>query len=39
MTRPLPLQQNRWVRYGLSGVGEEYIEDAYSSTQRAGHYV
>lgn len=24
----LPLQQNRWVRYGLSGVGEEYIEDA-----------
>lgn len=24
----LPLEQNRWVRYGFSGVGEEYIEDA-----------
>jgi hypothetical protein len=24
----LPLQQNRWVRYGFSGVGEEHIEDA-----------
>jgi hypothetical protein len=24
----LPLEQNRWVRYGYSGVGEEQIEDA-----------
>ena len=24
----LPLQQNRWVRYGFTGVGEEHIEDA-----------
>ncbi len=24
----LPLYQNRWVRYGFAGVGEEYIEDA-----------
>lgn len=24
----LPIEQNRWVRYGFSGVGEEYIEDA-----------
>lgn len=23
-----PVEQNRWVRYGFSGVGEEYIEDA-----------
>ncbi|HTH55425.1 MAG TPA: hypothetical protein VL728_05225, partial [Cyclobacteriaceae bacterium] len=24
----LNLQQNRWVRYGSSGVGEEHVEDA-----------
>jgi hypothetical protein len=24
----LPLDQNRWVRYGFEGVGEDYIEDA-----------
>jgi hypothetical protein len=24
----LPFQQNRWVRYGHSGVGEEYIQPA-----------
>ncbi len=24
----LPLEKNRWVRYGFSGVGEEYVEDA-----------
>lgn len=23
-----PVEENRWVRYGFSGVGEEYIEDA-----------
>ncbi|MBT1690424.1 carboxypeptidase-like regulatory domain-containing protein [Dawidia soli] len=23
-----PLEQNRWVRYGFTGVGEAYIEDA-----------
>jgi hypothetical protein len=23
-----PIEENRWVRYGFSGVGEEYIEDA-----------
>jgi hypothetical protein len=23
-----PLQENRWVRYGFSGVGEDYVEDA-----------
>jgi hypothetical protein len=23
-----PLSENRWVRYGATGVGEEYIEDA-----------
>jgi hypothetical protein len=23
-----PLEQNRWVRYGFSGVGEAYIEEA-----------
>jgi len=23
-----PLSENKWVRYGSSGVGEEYIEDA-----------
>jgi hypothetical protein len=25
-----PLNQNRWVRYGWDGVGEDYIEDASS---------
>lgn len=24
----LPIEQNRWVRYGADGVGEEYIQDA-----------
>ncbi|MDH6307194.1 hypothetical protein M2451_002428 [Dysgonomonas sp. PFB1-18] len=24
----LPLSENRWVRYGTTGVGEEYIQDA-----------
>ncbi|MBK5722672.1 hypothetical protein JGH11_17490 [Dysgonomonas sp. Marseille-P4677] len=24
----LPIDQNRWVRYGADGVGEEYIQDA-----------
>jgi hypothetical protein len=23
-----PMEENRWVRYGFTGVGEEYIEDA-----------
>jgi hypothetical protein len=23
-----PISENRWVRYGFAGVGEEYIEDA-----------
>jgi hypothetical protein len=23
-----PLEENKWVRYGFGGVGEEYIEDA-----------
>lgn len=26
----LPLSENRWVRYGATGVGEEYIQDASS---------
>lgn len=26
----LPLEQNRWVRYGPAGVAEDYIEDAGS---------
>lgn len=24
----LPMSQSRWIRYGMGGVGEEYIEDA-----------